>query len=468
MLSEPRAVVVLGMHRSGTSCLAGMLAAGKVASAGDAIRNWDNARGHHEMLDAVRLDEAVLAHNGGHWLAPPAHVHWTPGHAEARDGILGSRIAGLPALIKDPRALLVLPMWRASTVPFHAIGIVRHPLAVARSLESWRGMPLDDGVALWQAHNRALAADRQHHDYPLVDFDAPKATVVAAVIQTCETWGVSVEEAAVAEAYADELVHHDRDDVPDVPGLDEAIALYEQLAARARTRTRTVEPAGGAAPRHRFPRRELAAFEAALRDGDPVAAAGHARAAIGATVDIAAVLVPVVTTLVRARAFAPARELVGEAAGRVGANLVELLHGKILLAMGDAVGAIAHLEAACTAPSPFFQSRQLLPQALWQAGRRDAARHALAEVAELALYPHGPLATLAEWSFLDGDLPAAIAEMTRAVAAAPIHRSGRLRTRLAEWLIVRGDRDEARRQLEQAAADDPAYTRSRTVLASLR
>lgn len=51
-----RAVLVLGMHRSGTSCLAGMLAAGGVASAGDAIRNWDNARGHFEML-GLDLDE---------------------------------------------------------------------------------------------------------------------------------------------------------------------------------------------------------------------------------------------------------------------------------------------------------------------------------------------------------------------------------------------------------------------------
>ena len=76
------------MHRSGTSCLAGMLAAGGLASAGDAVRNWDNARGHHEMLDAVRLNEAVLAHSGGHWLSPPAEVRWTDEQAAARDRLL--------------------------------------------------------------------------------------------------------------------------------------------------------------------------------------------------------------------------------------------------------------------------------------------------------------------------------------------------------------------------------------------
>src|SRR6476646_1918634 len=95
------AIVVLGMHRSGTSCLAGMLAAGALASAGEAVRNWDNARGHHEMLDVVRLDEAVLAHSGGHWLSAPTAVRWTDEHARARDRLLEARVVGRPALLKD-------------------------------------------------------------------------------------------------------------------------------------------------------------------------------------------------------------------------------------------------------------------------------------------------------------------------------------------------------------------------------
>jgi hypothetical protein len=105
---ESLAIVVLGMHRSGTSCLAGMLAAGGLASAGDAVRNWDNARGHHEMLDMVRLDEAVLAYSGGHWLSPPRELRWTDEHEASRDRLLRARIGGKPVLLKDPRTLLAL------------------------------------------------------------------------------------------------------------------------------------------------------------------------------------------------------------------------------------------------------------------------------------------------------------------------------------------------------------------------
>jgi Flp pilus assembly protein TadD len=460
MRSEPLAIVVLGMHRSGTSCLAGMLAAGGLASAGDAVRNWDNARGHHEMLDVVRLNEAVLAHSGGHWLSPPAEVRWTDEQAAARDRILRARIDGRPALLKDPRTLLTLPFWRASRAPYHVIGIVRHPLAVARSLESWRGTPLVEAVALWSAHNRALAEDRARHGYAVVDFEQPKAAVVAAVAAACASLAPGIDEAALAGAYEEQLVHHDHDadDAPAVPGLGEAVALYRRLAGAG---------AGVAVARPAFPRAELAAFERLLRERDVAAALARARAALASIADAAAVLVPVVTSLVRHRAHVEARALIAEHAARLDAGLADLLQGKVLLAMNDAAGAVRHLEAACAAPRPFFQARHLLPQALRGAGRHAEARAAMRRVASEALYPHGPLATLAEWSWLDGDHRAALAEMQRAIAAAPLHRRGRLRTRRAEWLLAQGDPIAARGELLQAIDEDPGYGRSREILASM-
>ena len=463
------AIVVLGMHRSGTSCLAGMLAAAGLASAGDAVRNWDNARGHHEMLDAVRLNEAVLAHGGGHWLAAPAAVTWTDAHAAERDRLLRASIDGRRALIKDPRTLLALPFWRASPVAFHAIAIVRHPLAVARSLESWRGMPLGDGVALWLAHVRALAADRAAHKYTVVDFEQPAPVAIAAVAAACRELGCAFDEAALAGAYVAQLVHHDDGDAPAVAGLDAAVALYRELVA---TYARVDIAAGAMSTgvdiaRRAFPRAELAAFEQLLGAGDLVAALARARAALASIDDAAAALVPISTALVRRRALAEARALIEEHAARLDAGLADLLLGKVALAARDAGAAVRHLEAACGVAQPFFQARHLLPHALRAAGRGADARAALGRVAREALYPHGPLATLAEWSWLDGDRDAAVAEMRAAVDAAPQHRRGRLRTRLAEWLIAGGAAAAAREQLEQATAEDPAYSRSRDVLASI-
>jgi hypothetical protein len=433
-----------------------MIAAGGIAAVGDAIRNWDNARGHHERRSAIRLDEAVLAHSGGHWLSPPAEVRWTDAHARARDELLAARVDGRPVLIKDPRALLVLPFWRASRVPFHAVGVVRHPLAVARSLESWREVPLSLGIALWTAHVRALAADRAAHGTPVVDFEQPGTAVIEAVRAACEPFAPAIDRAALAAAYDARLVHHDGGDPPSIAGLDDAVALYQQLAGAA-------PPAGRAA----FPRAELAAFGRLLAEGDVAAAIDRARAALGSVAGAAAVLVPVVTALVRNRVLDGAHALIAEQATRLDDGLADLLHGKVALASGDAARAVRHLEAACAIAPPYFQSLHLRAQALRAAGRADDARVAMSAVVRDALYPHRPLATLAEWRWLDGDPAAALAEMQRAIEAAPPHRRGRLRTRRAEWLAARGDREAARHELALARAEDPAYERSHEVLDAL-
>ncbi|HEX4451759.1 MAG TPA: hypothetical protein VH143_12860 [Kofleriaceae bacterium] len=438
------AIVVVGMHRSGTSCVAGMIEAAGLASSGDAIRNWDNARGHFEMKRAVRLDDRVLAQSGGHWLAPPRDVRWSDDHAAERDRLLGDP----SALIKDPRALLVMPFWRASEMPFHAIAVVRHPLAVARSLEAWRETPLADGLALWVAHNRALADDRSRHDYAVIDFDAP--CVVDAVHAACTAIaGRAIERAALAAAFEPRLVHHDRDGAPELPILHEALALHRELVGREHASTR---PA--------FPRAAVADAMRRLDAGDLTGALEPARAALAASLDPAAVLVPLVAAFSRKRAYAQARELVADLGVRSD-GLGELLLGKLALADGDAAAAARCLEAACAVASPYFAARNLLPHALRNAGRITEARAAMELVVDAALYAHGPLSTLAEWSWLDGDPDGAVAAMQRAIDAAPPHRRGRLRTRRAEWLASRGDRDGARRELELAITEDPGYARSR-------
>jgi Flp pilus assembly protein TadD len=459
--TDTRALVVLGMHRSGTSALAGMLAAAGVAEAGPAVRNWDNARGHFEALALVRLNETVLARSGGHWLAAPAEVRWTAEDERERERLLTERVAGRAPLLKDPRTLLVLPFWRASGVPFHALGIVRHPLAVARSLASWRAVPLATGLALWTAHNRMLLADVERLGFPLVDFDAPAEAVVTAVARACERLGLAAERTRLAAAFDEPLVHHDADEEASLEGLDEVLALHAKLLARAGS-------SGPRAMRRPFPRAAMADLERCVAARDLARAARAVREALERADDAAAVLVPAVASLLRAQGFAEARALLVEARARLEPSLAELLLGKLELAAGDARAAVPHLEAARAAPEPYFQAHRLLPHALRAAGRRAEARRALGELAGLALYPHDPLSQLAECAWYDGEPEAALAHMAAAIAAAPKHRRGRMRTRRAAWLAERGARAEAERELVLAVEEDPTYPRSRRALAELR
>jgi hypothetical protein len=213
--------VVLGMHRSGTSCVAAMLCAAGGQVPGTSLRNWDNPRGHHESDALVRLNDAVLAHSGGHWLAPPPRVAWTEELAARRDALLGD--AG--AVLKDPRSLLVWPFWAASPVRFSRLGVVRHPLAVARSLLAWRGTPIDEGLRLWQAHVGALVESGAE----TVCFDAPPTAFIAAVAQWARRNGL--DDSRVAQAYVGEVVHHDAGDGP--RGNPALLEACEELYFRA-------------------------------------------------------------------------------------------------------------------------------------------------------------------------------------------------------------------------------------------
>jgi len=458
------ALLVLGMHRSGTSCLAGMLESAGVATAGASVRNWDNARGHFERLELVRLNEAVLFRSGGHWLGAPGAVRWSEAEARERDRLLATAVAGRPALLKDPRTLLTLPFWRASAVPFRALGIVRHPLAVARSLQAWRGLSLAQGLALWTAHARALRDDQARHGVPLLDFDAPRDELVEAVVVGCRILGARVERESVARAHEELLVHHDDGAPPDEPALAEALDLHAELLRHV---VRPSSPARGRArPSARFPRALVERFERLAEARELAPALAAAERALTEAADPGAVAVPVVSTLLRLRAHAEAEALLSRATSLEPA-LAELLRGKLALARGDARAAVEHLTAASGGPAPTFQALRLLPHALRLAGRRAEAEERLAALAPLALYPHGPLALLAEWAWQDGPRAAAPSRMRAAIAAAPLHRRGRLRTRLAEWFLALGDPGAARAELQRALAEDPRYARARAELMRL-
>ncbi|MFM2092500.1 MAG: hypothetical protein RLZZ127_2989, partial [Planctomycetota bacterium] len=192
-------LLILGFHRSGTSLVAGMAAAAGWRVPGPAVRNWDNPHGHHEATAAVRLNEAVLAAGGGHAYAPPSQLRWDDAQAAARDRLLAPG-----ALIKDPRCLLTLPFWRLGP-PAALVAVVRRPLAAARSLWAWRGIPIDDGLRLWLRHARALDGLAA----PVVDADAPLPAIAARVAGILAGLGAAADPAALLATADADGFHHD-------------------------------------------------------------------------------------------------------------------------------------------------------------------------------------------------------------------------------------------------------------------
>lgn len=164
-------VFILGMHRSGTSCLAGALEQCGLFL-GDVRRTGShNRKGYFEPADVVRLHDHILALNGGSWHRPPPKVDIHPvlyaQLKEAADGLAARRPCGL----KDPRLLLIEAWEQVPEVPTQCVGTFRHPMAVAASLERRNGLPVEAGLALWLDYNRRLVDRHRRRPFPLIAFD---------------------------------------------------------------------------------------------------------------------------------------------------------------------------------------------------------------------------------------------------------------------------------------------------------
>lgn len=153
------AIVVLGMHRSGTSALTRMLALAGAALPSLLEPEWrDNPKGFWESPAVIALDDALLAQLGGDWRHPPAADALDPQaqSAFARDLDVFLRTgfsAGAKRIVlKDPRMALLAPAWDAALRacgwrPAYVVP-VRDPLEVARSLAARSDMAISAGLAL--------------------------------------------------------------------------------------------------------------------------------------------------------------------------------------------------------------------------------------------------------------------------------------------------------------------------------
>ena len=162
-------VIVLGMHRSGTSAMTGALhQLGLSVGDPDALidASVHNPRGHWEVKSLVFLNEMLLHELGGSWASPPAanradlealaDSDWRSGaHAAHR-----TRLPDEPWVWKDPRLCLLLGFWQAVLdTPPAIVLVVRSPTAVAASLQRRSAIEPPHGLALWERYTRTALRD---------------------------------------------------------------------------------------------------------------------------------------------------------------------------------------------------------------------------------------------------------------------------------------------------------------------
>ncbi len=162
---------MLGMHRSGTSCLTGSLQNAGL-ELGDASEwNKYNTRGNRENQAFVDFHEHLLRANGATWDTPPRKLKYTAEDVD-RARALAASFGDARWGFKDPRALLALPLWNQVIPEARYVGIFRHPLAVKASLQRRDARTSDRTcLELWYHYNRQLYRELRRRPFPLFSFD---------------------------------------------------------------------------------------------------------------------------------------------------------------------------------------------------------------------------------------------------------------------------------------------------------
>lgn len=185
-----RVIAVLGMHRSGTSCLTGSLQEAGLELGKYHAWNPYNLKGNRENQDIVDLHDALLAANGGGWDRPPRRCRWSEAFQDRARALLAAH-AEVPVMgFKDPRTLLVLDGWKALIPGLEFVGIFRHPEAVVQSLERRSQMPRSQALELWYRYNRVLQREQRRYGFPLLCFDEEEATFNRKVDQVVRYLGL--------------------------------------------------------------------------------------------------------------------------------------------------------------------------------------------------------------------------------------------------------------------------------------
>jgi hypothetical protein len=178
-------IVVLGMHRSGTSVITRGLEVLGVALGDKLMPEHEptNPKGFFEDIDVNELNEELLRLMGLRW---DSLCDVAPFDIKCLDlqefslrakNLLMDKIKDVSGFfaVKNPRLCILLPFWmplfEALNLDVSYIIAHRHPTSVAHSLQKRDGFTLAKGYMLWYRHMLSGLRETEHQKRIVVSYD---------------------------------------------------------------------------------------------------------------------------------------------------------------------------------------------------------------------------------------------------------------------------------------------------------
>jgi len=203
--TRQKLIVVLGMHRSGTSVLSRGLRVFD-AEVGNSLipgEKDSNVKGHWEDADINRINEQVLARLDTAWhrLGYPDESHQLAHDfddiREEAKTLLRSKIQSLSLYgLKDPRLSILLPFWQPI---FNELDLddryliaLRNPLDVAKSLEKRDAIPTIKSLLMWAKYTVCALNFTRGKQRTLVRYDSLLESPEAEIKRIAKTLNLDV------------------------------------------------------------------------------------------------------------------------------------------------------------------------------------------------------------------------------------------------------------------------------------
>ena len=209
-MAQRTIVIVLGMHRSGTSVLTrGLATLGIELGTRMLPAAEENPRGFWENRAVFETNEAILGELGTSWDGLGL-IDWDRlPEALNQDfrfracRVITQEFGDAPVFgFKDPRTARLLPIWQdaCSTLGLtdRYVILLRNPISVARSLETRNGFPHEKSHLLWLLHMVPALVRTRGKPRCIVEYDQLIASPAETLRRVSESLALQTDEGGLA------------------------------------------------------------------------------------------------------------------------------------------------------------------------------------------------------------------------------------------------------------------------------
>lgn len=220
-------IIVLGMHRSGTSALGRILNMMNCYFGPEDVSvgaSFDNPKGFWERKDVVEINDLILRLSGGSW--------WDVGRIdytiikEAELERINEKIANTiikldsnrPWFVKDPRMCLTIKYWLPYLESPVILFSVRTPVQIASSLKKRNNLPVDYSILLWEYYLRTAFSSIADYKYKSISYKS----LMSFPYDTCQNLfsylldenvsGLKMPNRDNINAFIDQSLYHHREE----------------------------------------------------------------------------------------------------------------------------------------------------------------------------------------------------------------------------------------------------------------